>query len=126
MASLLTLLNETVTYLASGGVGTVGSNLFADHMPAKPTKCTSVQLTGGPKGVGDPLQRPRIQVFVRDLDYQAGFTKACLVYELLNHKVPSLTTLKGRVIPDHEPGPMYRDANDQVVFTLNFHWTVSP
>ena len=126
MASLLTLLNEVVAYLASGGAGTIGSNLFADHMPAKPTKCASVQLTGGPKGVGDPLQRPRIQVLVRDTSYQAGFTKACLVYELLNHKVPSLSTIKGRVVPDHEPGPMYLDANGSVVFTLGFHWVVSP
>jgi len=126
MASLLTLLNEILTYLAANGVGTVGSNLFAAHLPAKPTKSTSVQLTGGPKGEGDPLQRPRIQVLIRDSSYPAGFAKACSVYELLNHKVPGLATVKGRVVPDHEPGPMYLDANDQIVFTLNFHWVVAP
>jgi hypothetical protein len=68
------LLVDVTDYLSSGGVGTVGTDLFAGRMPATPAAAVAVERTGGlpsvrgmSSGPGKALvERPRVLVTARD------------------------------------------------------------
>lgn len=87
------LLDELGDYLSTGGVGTVGVDLFLGYMPEKPSACVALYETGGAgpirafRGVpGDPVAvRPRVQVVARadEYDYAAARLKVQTAYQLL-------------------------------------------
>lgn len=68
------LLIDVTDYLSSGGIGTVGTSLFAGKLPASPAAAVAVERTGGlqsvkamSSGPGQALmERPRILVVARD------------------------------------------------------------
>lgn len=122
--SVMTLLDEVAGYLqANTTVGTVAVNLFAGMMPASPTACTAVYAQGGPIAPGDPVVRPFVQVLTRDSTYFASHSRAEVIHKALHEKWNVLASIPGRLVAQHEVGPNFRDANNSIVFTLNFSFT---
>jgi hypothetical protein len=119
---MIQLINEVGTYLQSSGIGSLSVGLFIGQMPNSPPTCTSVLGQGG-VGIGEaPMEfrRETFQILNRDKSFQSAATQAETVYNLLAGKWNVLSTIKGRIIPDHPPGPYYRDNNNMYVFTNNF------
>ena len=86
------LLDEIGSYLASGGVGTLGTDLFLGQLPDSPDAAVVVFETGGmgsvhtmSTGPGNAIaERPRVQVVARAATYSAARTKAHDVFLLLD------------------------------------------
>lgn len=89
------LLAEIGDYLSSGGVGTVGADMFLGYMPEAPDAVLSLYETGGMGPyramrtcTGSPVaERPRLQVVARaaEHDYAAARLKVQQAYALLEH-----------------------------------------
>lgn len=67
------LLNDLGDYLSSGGIGTVGTDLFLGTLPTAPDNAVAIYETGGlgaihamnPNAGQAKVERPRIQVVSR-------------------------------------------------------------
>jgi len=121
--NLTNFLTEVCTYLQYSSIGTVAVDIFRNTMPASPINCVAVYASGGPRSVDDPLVRPTLQVLIRNSDSSSGRTKTDSVFSVLDDKWNFLTTFQGRCIADHQPGPNYRDQDNNVIYTLNFNCT---
>ena len=89
------VLDDIADYLASGGVGTVGTSIFKGGMfdggtAATPDAQVAVYEYLGPapqqvfgSGVASPTVSPRVQVVCRDVKYSDARTKAQAVYARL-------------------------------------------
>lgn len=127
--SVLTLLDEVADYLqANTAIGTVAVNIFTGMMPDSPAACTAVYAQGGPIAPGDPVVRPFVQVLTRDAGppystYFASHSRADVIHKALHEKWNVLASIPGRLVAQHEVGPNFRDANNNIVFTLNFSFT---
>ena len=80
--------DDLCQHLASLSVGTLGTNLFLGVMPDKATAITVVE-TGGPApyhdyGPEEILDRPSVQVLVRNAKYRDARTKADEIRDLLD------------------------------------------
>lgn len=98
----MALLDEIGTYLQTGGIGTLGTNLFLSMLPDSPDVCVVVHEYGGSDGeyvfgaTGAQVERPRFQVMARAAadDYASARTKIQSVYTLLDAVVE--TSLSGK------------------------------
>lgn len=82
--------DDVAKYLANGGVGTLGTDVFSDRYPATPVNLVAVLDTTGnqtpSKDVAE-LRYPSYQVMVRDEDYPAALTKCEQIRALLHVKI---------------------------------------
>jgi hypothetical protein len=88
------ILDDITDYLSSGGVGTVGTNLFKGFLPESPDAATVVYETGGsaPVHAMNPLagqavvELPSVQVVCRDVAYEYATARATAhsVFKLLS------------------------------------------
>lgn len=124
------LLDEVATYLNTNVAAlTLGTNLFIGRMLETPDICVALHesAAGAPLealgGDGTPiLERPRVQVHVRNTTYSAGRTMAQDIWASL--VLIAGDTLSGtlylRAQPIDSPTFLLRDENDRVVFNMNF------
>lgn len=126
------LLEEIGDYLSTGGVGTVGTDLFLGYLPEAPDAVVAVYETGGLPPVramrsapGQPVVvRPRVQVLARaaEHDYAAARSKVGRAYDLLEGLGDR--TLGGVrylwVGAVQEPFLMGRDSQGRVMLACNF------
>lgn len=120
---MLLLQSTVATYLQSSGVGTLGANIFLGQLPSSPVAVVAVIAQGGQALTDNgPIQvrKGSLQVLIRDATYGPAAVKAESVFVALAGKWNITSSLKGRLIPDHEVGPSYLDTNNNRVFTLNF------
>lgn len=125
----ITVLDEIAVHLASKQYGVVQKTIFKGELPASPISAIGVILTGGNSATPDPSEpvlRLSLQLLVRERDYKPGMTLAQQLWNYLDGKVLVLTTVRARLVSDHVPGPMYRDANQNRVFPLNFAVYLNP
>jgi len=125
---LLAMTDALAAYLQTSGVGVLQKTLFRNQLPGSPLAAIAVVCTGGSERSGDPLRRPSVQILVRDTADRLRPTLALAhrIHQLFDQKVVQLVGLTARCVPDHVPGPWYRDVNQNVVATLNFGLVVQP
>lgn len=124
------LLDDLGVYLQAQSIGTVGTDLFKGILPESPDDCISIDQSGGVEPDRElPLEKPTIQVLVRNDDYATGLTKAKAIYDLLHragHDNGAEPVLKvgGVDVMDifamQEPFHLGKDENERDLFTLNF------
>ena len=114
------LLDAVATYIATIGMGSIGSNLFKMTMPESPHTCTAIVLSGGPVIIGDPTNRPSFQILHRNTDINSGTTLIDSLYYALHNQVNVLPNMNGFIEAKHLPGVHFRDDNNHPVFSLNF------
>lgn len=70
------LINDIAAYLATLGIGVVGTTIFKSYMPPTPDACIAVLDTGGVEPSHDiPTKHPTFQVLVRSTTYALGKAK---------------------------------------------------
>lgn len=124
--SRLELLEKTLTYLSSLGLGTVGQSLWAEQLPSTPAVATAVVLTGGFKLPNNsPVKLPTIQILTRGTVVGSVFAACSSLFVAFDDRINVLSCYPGRFQTLSELGAYYRDANNLVVFTLNATFTTT-
>lgn len=121
------LLDDIATYLAGKNLGTVGTDIFKGFYPDQPDNCISLfEYAGSPTELtmcGSPtLERPGLQVRVRDKDYSAGRARIGRVVDYL-HGLAGTTLGSTRYLlirANQSPESMGTDANNRSEFVVNF------
>lgn len=117
-------ISETIaTYLATNGLGTLGTNVFASMVPSGVNDGLVVIDSGGPAPDRYiPTKNPTFQVMIRASDYEAGITKLALVRSAL-HQLKN-TTIGGYyfyyIMASSEGGHTGRDESGHDLFSINF------
>jgi len=120
---VLLLQQETAKILQAGGVGSIGLRLFMGQLPSSPVAAVSVSVQGGDAAVCP--QRYNIQVLCRGSEYLSTAQQAELADLILDNRWHKTIGIVGRFLADHSVGPMYRDANNLFVFTLNYTYVTA-
>lgn len=124
------MLEDLGGYLDTQTALTLGTDLFLGLLPDTPSNCVAMLENSG---VGPDftmgsnnlpkLERPEIQVIVRNSSYATGRSLADTIYRALtqiaNQSINSNTYLRVQAIAT--PSVMDRDANRRVLFTTNFY-----
>ncbi len=113
-------------YLASAGLGALGTSIFVNVKPATPDNLISVFGYAGspPERTHDTSgnARPGIQVWVRDTSAGTGRTRIESIFNLLDGIAN--TSLSGtffqEIAANQSPIPMGADANGRYEYSLNF------
>lgn len=119
-------LSEVAQYLHNNTVGIFGNtptaNIFVGNLPNSPVAVVGLFATGGPHSSDgiDPFHRPTLQILIRTTSSSDGLRRAKLVFSLLDDKWNITPSFKGRILPDHLPGPNYLSDVGHVVYSLNF------
>lgn len=119
-------LTEIAQYLNDNTVGVFGNtptaNIFLQQLPDSPVIALGVFATGGPGGSEgiNPLDTINLQILIRRTKNIDGLRYATIVFNLLDNKWNITPSFKGRLIGDHQPGPMYLSSSNQPVYSLNF------
>lgn len=128
----MALLDDIADYLSSGGIGTVGTNLFKGFAPDTPNALTVIYETGGQAPVhamnasaGQAVvEMPRIQVVCRATayDYSTARSTAHSVFKLLDglpaRSINSVAYKWGAAI--QSPFLMGRDEAGRVLIACNY------
>lgn len=135
------VLDDLADYLASGGLGTVGTDIFEGGWfdggtPATPDAQVALfhypglppaQVLGGSANAS-PLIFPRVQVAARAKTYAAALAKAQACYDRL--AVVTQLLINGtrylRVEALSEPAFIGQDQNSRTLFGANFQITREP
>jgi hypothetical protein len=120
------LLDDIASYLASEGIGVVGTDLFKGQIPDSPDNCVAIFEYAGqrPETTHDnaTFEHPGLQVRVRNLNYANGRQKIHDVFEVLhglcNTNLSSTFYLS--IFAIQSPESIGRDENDRVEFVQNF------
>lgn len=118
------MLDEIAAYLATQSVGTVGTNIFIGIIPDSPDNCVALFEYGGsaPDLVGTYVERPNLQVRVRNTSYSTGRAKCASVITAL-HTLGE-TTLSGTrylwVAAKQSPISLGVDAKERYEWSINF------
>ena len=122
------LLAELGAYLATEGVGTVGTDIFYGTLPATPEACVALFEYGGiapEHNLGTTALRyemPRVQVLTRHGTYLTGIKKAQDVTNafaaIANSTISEVYYL--HVEPLQSPFLLDRDQNDRWIFACNY------
>ena len=119
------LITNLATYLQAQGIGTGGTDLFIGRLP-EVDNCIMLDQTGGVEPDRDlPIEKPTIQVTVRNTDYTDGFDKLKSIYDLLHQKKDDLVLESGGVdimIVNalNEPSHIGEDESSRHLWTCTF------
>lgn len=126
----MSLLLELTTYLATQGVGTVGTNLFAGFMPDTPHACgTLYEYGGAPPDLGFSYpgiqhENSAVQMVFRGnpTDYSSPRAKSETVYRLFTSMKPGLLTGTKylQIRANQSPFLMQRDGLQRVYIVCNY------
>ena len=118
------LIEDIVTYLSSQGVGTLGTDLFAGHVPAHAGEVvTAVYASGGPNIPGNPVKTPTFGIQHRNTNVNSGLSKVTEINSMLDETWNKLDGFTGRIVAQSEPGPYVTTGANLFLFTLNFALT---
>jgi hypothetical protein len=125
-------LDSLTQYIAEDlGVGTVGTDVFRNHMPDQPDTCVTVSETGGgaPRlEQGDNTDTPSFQVRARSLDASTARATLQMIFQALHGLTEQ--TLHGTHFKliwalQSTPVPVGRDEKQRNDFVLNFRAMVA-
>lgn len=118
---------DIAAYLATGGFGTVATNIFVNDMPATPDNCIAVSIYAGisPERTHDTSgnDRPSIQIRVRNTSAGTARTKVEQIYNYLDgitNTTIGSTFFLGIDAINSGPVPMGKDGNGRTEYAWNF------
>lgn len=120
------LLDDIAGKLEEAGIGTIGTNIFKGELPDQPDNCIALfEYAGSPPELthdGKEIERPGLQVRVRNKGYAAGRAKAeSVILELQGLSNVTLgTTIYLSIRVNHSPAGIGRDTNNRAGWTVNF------
>ena len=122
----MTAESDIAAYLATLGLGTVGTSIFVNIKPATPDNLIAVFVYAGqaPERTHDTSgnARPGIQVWVRNTSAGTCRSKIETVFNCLDGITN--TTLTGTffegIMANQSPEPMGQDENGRSEFVVNF------
>jgi len=122
------LLSDGIAdYLASLGIGTVGTNIFVNNLPAV-DNCISIFDTGGETSdIRQGIDYPTLQIRVKNTDTSAAYKKLMTIHDKL-HMLHNITLGNGIHIIDsiaRQSAPMIISTDFGADFTMNYTLTVS-
>jgi hypothetical protein len=119
----MALIDDVATYLAAGGIGAVGTNIFKSYKADGPDAQVVVLDTGGPAPDSYiPTKNPTFQIYVRAKSYSLGRAKIDAIVSLL-HRAANFTsgsTYFYFVLALQEPGHLGVDEKGRDEFSVNF------
>ncbi len=108
------------TYVASYGLGTLGTDLWLGTFPSTPGASVGVLTMPAPVFRGEHVDRIGLQVLIRDPDPGAALTKASSVYALFDDKWNTLhPDFHGRFLCMNRLGVGWVDESNNTVYTLS-------
>jgi len=126
----MSLLSDLGGYLDSQStLVTLGTNFFYSTIPESPDNCVALVEEGGVSPLytqgsnGLPvIERPQLQILVRNTSYENGRTLIDTLYRILtqitNQSISGRTYLRVSAIAS--PALIIRDDNKRCVFVCNF------
>lgn len=119
------MITEIANYLATQGLGTVGTDIFYAYLPGGVDDGIVVLDTGGMLPDADlPTKEPTFQIFVRSSSYAAGKAKMDLIRTALHQKTNTVlgsgTTYFYFILAQAEGGHIGRTENGLDEFSINF------
>jgi hypothetical protein len=123
------LTSDLAQYLETQGIGTRAKDIFIEKLPDNTDNC--VRITESPDEVGKyiPINRVRIQIFVRNKTYAAGKAKAMAIFNLIDKKDDRLVLVTGgtdvlAVQAMQTPTGIGQDEKERYIFTCNYLFTI--
>jgi len=119
------LITNLAQYLEDQGIATGGTDLFIGRMP-EVDNCILLDQTGSVEPDKYlPVEKPTIQVTVRNTDYTDGLDKLKTIFDLLHQKKDNLALEVGGVdvmIVNalNEPSHIGEDENSRHLWTCTF------
>lgn len=117
------MLDDLAAYMASHGIGTVGTDLFKSYMPTDPVTNVTIYETGGPQPNKElPIKKPTFQVTVRSASYSTGRARLAAVRALFQgiNSTTIGSTFFFYIEAISEGGHLGRDDNGADLFSINF------
>lgn len=122
----MSLISDIADYLATQGLGTVGTDIFFSYLPDAGDNILAVLDTGGVQpDIYIPTKDPTFQIFIRSSTYSAGRTKMDSVRTALHNKYN--TTIGSYyfyfIQANSEGGHLGRNPDTRGLdeFSMNFH-----
>lgn len=125
---MISLLNGIADLLQFNGIGTVNTDIFKGFKPDQPDNLIALfEYAGSPMGLtmgkSDPvIERPGLQVWVRNYLYPDGRAKIDQVVDVL-HGQANITLDGDRYLliqANQSPESIGMDANNRSEFVVNF------
>lgn len=116
---MASVAENVASYVASLGLGTLGTDLFVATMPTTPVVCTCVFPTGGFADPGDPTRRITFAIHHRNTHIASALSSATSLYFAVNEQWNVLADYPGRMVAESEHGANYRDASNYVIAFVN-------
>lgn len=120
----MSLISDIADYLATNGLGTVGTDIFYSYVPDIDANVIAVLDTGGAQPSVDigSLKNPTFQIFIRNSSYATGKSKLDSVRSLLHQKIETTigSTYFLNCFAQSEGGHVGRNERDQDEFSINF------
>lgn len=117
------VLDDIAAYLATSGVGTVGTNIVKGFIPNAPDSIVALyEYSGFPPDKTANIESPQVQVRVRGTDYNTARGKAIAVETAL-HGLWETTISGHRYLYIYANGSasfLRRDANNRTEFVQNY------
>lgn len=118
---MIDLCTQVSSYLTTQITSLViGRNLQAGILPNSPVVVTAVIPTGGPFLPFDSMRYRQFQILHRNTVLSSAMALVNSIWASLDNVYNPFGCDTGRIFPNHEPGPMWRDANMQFIYSLNF------
>lgn len=123
----MVFLDDVAAYLATSGIGTVGSTIFTVKMPDAPDVCISlVERAGMAPDPITTIERPGFRVLCRNVDTDSGalaaYNKAYAIKKLLHRAVGVTmgTTLYHRIDATGNPTFNGQDQRGRPIYEVSF------
>lgn len=122
------LLDDIAAYLQTNSLGTVGTDIFKGSLPDQPDNCIALFEYAGDRpehAQGAPLDKPGLQIRVRNKSYSSARQKCQEIQNLLHgiHEQIINNTRYVLMLANQSPEPLGRDASDRMEFVQNYSVT---
>ena len=120
------LLEDIGQYLQSNAVGIVGTDIFYGYLPNSPDDCIVLfEYAGEPSEYahdGSSVEKPGLQVRVRNVSYSSGRSKIDQIKNVLNLITNRVVgeTFYLSIIANQSPIGLGRDTQGRSEFVINF------
>lgn len=117
------MIRDIAQYLQTNGVGTVGTDIFLQQLPANPDNVVALfQYAGEPPDLHWNGEYPGLQVLVRNKNTEAALTKIEHIKNIL-HGISETTINNHRYLlirARQSPELLEKDGNNRAIFVCNF------
>lgn len=120
----MSLPGDIASFLQTSGLGTVGTDIFVGELPESPDNCISIFQSGGEPPIDqgmDTIDRPGLQVIVRNSSYESCESTILSVQSLINQKELTINSVYYPYFGALQaPFPIGRDDQNLIRFVQNY------